>query len=316
MIHSYQESTVTRLHSMMCASLAFTTRSCVDDDISISVSRHNVIAAAERFEWDFDLKRLWLSKQRWTMLVNQYLNKGAMEYWLDGIDTGIAAKKNARGIATMRTNTVAPRMTGRGVTRRWGSCILGFSYRQWPYPQITMHSRTSYLGYIAALDITLAYCLAKEIHLRTGMPPEEMQFVWQLEAAQFHPMRSMAYYLNSPRLRERFFAHNVDNDHSREISPGMHHSGKWFRQIEQMDHEGKPYSEMTYSTFCRLRKRYHTEVIGTEYAENFGDDKVKPFKPLPSLKADELAINFSKKHRNTEPDLDKVDINYDGEDED
>jgi hypothetical protein len=314
MIRTYQEATVTKLHQVMCHSLAFTSRQCVDDDISISVSRHNVVAAAERFEWNFDLRHLWLSRQRWTMLVNQYLNKGAMDYWLDGIQTGIAAKKNARGIATLRTNTVAPRMTGRGVTRRWGSCILGYSYRQWPYPQITMHSRTSYLGYIAALDISVAYCLAKEIALRTGVPPEEMQFVWQLEAAQFHPMRSMAFYLNFHRNRQRLFKHDPNHPQSREMCPGMHHTRKWFDQIERMDQDGLPYSEMTYSTFCRIRKRYHTEVIGLEYAEQFGDDRVKPFQPLPSLHTRDLVIKFSKKHERAEPDLDKVELNYDGKD--
>lgn len=173
-----------------------------------------------------------------------------------------------------------------------------------------MHSRTSYLGYIAALDITVAYCLAKEIAARTGVPPEEMQFVWQLEAAQFHPMRSIAYFLNYSKNREFFLGVEPD----RESCPGVYHSRKWFSQIQRMDEEGLPYSDMTYSTFCRIRKRYHTEVMGLDYADRFANDKVKVFQPLPPLRTGALEIRFSKKHARIEPDLDQVELNYDGED--
>lgn len=309
MMYTYHEADVNKLHRALIHSLAFTDRMDTSDDISISVSRHNVIALAERFDWDFDLKQLWISKQRWTMLINQYLNPGSVEFWLEGIESGIAAKKNARGIATLRTNTVAPRMTGRGVTRRWGSCILGFSYRQWPVPQITMHSRTSYLGYIAALDISVAHCLAKLVSERTGIDTSEMQFVWQLEAAQFHPMRSMAFYLSSARNRHRFLEMIPD----REACPGVFHSRRWFAQIEKMDKENLPYSGMTYSTFCRLRKRYHTEVWGLKYANEFADDKVKAFQPLPSLRTGDLTLSFSKRHLKKDADPSQVELDYDGE---
>lgn len=310
MIHSYRRDTATDLHQRLCESLALSARPEIDDDISISVSRHNVVAAADRFEWDLDLKSLWLSKQRWTMLVNQYLDPGAMGYWLDGIESGLAVKKNARGIATMRTNTVTPRQTGRGLTRRWGSCILAFSYRQIPRPQFTMHSRTSYLGYIAALDMSLAYCLAKRVEERTGVPPEEMSFIWQLEAAQFHPMRSMAWYFSHDKMD--FYSFDVSHPKARERCPGMYHSRKWFDKFREMDREGLFYSDMTYSTYARIRKRYHTEVKGFDYSQRFADDDVKAFRPLPSLHTGDLVINFSKNALRREPDLDKVEENYDG----
>lgn len=306
MIHRFSCETVTDLHEKMVGELVYRTRPEVDDDISISVSLHNVIAHAKSFEWDFNLKDLWLTSHRWSMMVNQYLNRGALDYWLDSIDKGIAPKRNARGIATMRMNEVAPRNTGRGVTRRWGSCMLALSYRQLPAPQITLHSRTSYLGYIAALDLTVAYKAAQLVSEIVGIPVKEMQFVWQLEAAQYHPMRSMAWILGNVRRRNEFW----ENDFTREQSPGLFHTRKWFDQIDQMDHEGKLYEEMTYATFLRVRKRYHTEVWGYDFGEPFETPLTKRFKPLPSLHVDDLMIKFGKKEK--EPDLDKVELNYDG----
>jgi hypothetical protein len=311
-MHMYHEATATELHDVLCTSLARTSRDSVDDDISISVSRHNVLAAAHRFEWDLDLSSLWLSKQRWTMLINQYVDVGAMDYWLDSIETGLAVKKSARGVATMRTNTVAPRKTGKGLTRRWGSCILGFSYRQLPQPQFTMHSRTSYLGYIAALDISLAHCLASAVGERTGIPPEEMMFVWQLEAAQFHPMRSMAWYFDGSLDQRDFLRFRVDHPQARQICPGMYHSRKWFDKFQKMDEEGLLYEDMTYSTYARMRKRWHTEIKGYDYGEPFETPNAKRFKPLPSLKTGDLVLKFSKSALRREADLDKVEENYDG----
>jgi hypothetical protein len=115
-MHTYHEATVTELHRAMTRSLTFTKRADVDDDISISVARHNVLAVADCFEWDFPLHHLWYSKARWGALCSQYLDKGAMEFWLDSISKGMAVKKNARGIALLRTNLVNSYAAGRGTT--------------------------------------------------------------------------------------------------------------------------------------------------------------------------------------------------------
>ncbi|MGH3834118.1 MAG: hypothetical protein ACRDSF_00220 [Pseudonocardiaceae bacterium] len=306
MIHTFRYPTVTELHEGILEELVYSKRSKVDDDISISVSMHNVIASAKSFQWDFDLKTLWLTRHRWSMMVNQYLNAGALDYWLDSIAAGIAPKKNARGIATMRMNEVKPRQSGRGVTRRWGSCMLALSYRQIPRPQITLHSRTSYLGYIAALDLTLAYKAAQLVSEITGIAVSDMQFVWQLEAAQYHPMRSMAWILGDEDRREEFWAMDL----GREECPGFFHTKKWFDQIDAMDNSGKLYEEMTYATFCRIRKRLHTEVYGYPYGEDYETESNKRFAPLPSLSVEDLTIKFAKKAK--EPDPDKVELNYDG----
>ena len=38
--------------------------------------------------------------------------------------------------------------------------MLTFSYKALPQPHITMHSRTSYLGYLGALDMSVGWRLA------------------------------------------------------------------------------------------------------------------------------------------------------------
>lgn len=289
----------------MVSSLALNDQVRVDDDISISVSRHNVMAVADYFEWDYPLHKHWYSKARWGALVSQYLDMGAYQLWLDSIEKGLAVKKNARGIATLRTNLVTPKRSGNGgFTRRWGSCILAFSYRQFPVPQVTMHSRTSYLGYIGALDITLAYCLASDIQARTGCPPESMRFVWQLDAIQFHPMRSCGWMFHNSE--DRFLSFDTSRPHARQNCPGIYHGRKWFDKWIELDEAGVPYSEMSYNTMARFRRRYHTEILGYDYGKPFENGEMRRFKPIQPFRPRDLVIHFSKRAQHAESDLRKA----------
>lgn len=310
-MHTYHTDTATQLYDRMVSSLALSKRSETDDDISISVARHNVLAVAESFVWDYPLHKHWYSKARWAALTSQYLNPGALDFWLEGIATGLAVKKNARGIATLRTNLVTPRKSGRGLTRRWGSCILAFSYRQLPIPQITIHSRTSYIGYIGALDLSLAYCLAKEISERVGIYTEDMRFVWQLDAIQFHPMRSIGWLF---RVDEDYFLEfDVTRRDAREQCPGVYHARKWFDKWIELDKAGIPYSEMAYNTMARFRRRYHTEILGYDYGEPFETPEMKRFNPIVPFRPRDLVISFSKRAQRSDATLDQVEADYDGE---
>jgi hypothetical protein len=306
LMYTYLTKDATRLYREMVRSLAITSQGQVDDDISISVSRHNILAVAESFKWDYPLHKHWYSKARWGALVSQYLDKGAYELWLDSIENGLAVKKNARGIATLRTNMVAPRQSGRGLTRRWGSCILGFSYRQLPLPQITMHSRTSYLGYIGGLDISLAHCMAREVGERVGLPVEAMRFVWHLDAIQFHPMRSVGwmFYENE----DQFLNFDPKAKTARQECPGVYHSRKWFDKWIELDEAGIPYADMAYNTMARFRRRYHTEILGFEYGEPFETPAMRRFKPIAHFRPADLVIHFSKRASRAEPDFDKVEV--------
>lgn len=303
--HIYTAPTASELHTEICDSLAYGPAADMDMVTSVDIQKHNVLGMADSFEWDFDLRDLWLTKSRWTTMIRQYINPVALDYWLNSCEKKLKGRK--RGVSVMRTNEVqqrtnATRGGGERVWRAWGSCMLAVGYRALPTPQITLHSRTSYLGYIGALDVSVAYHCARLVGERVGLVPEDIQFVWHLEAAQFHGFKSLAYLLDDPEAREEFLALDVGNDELRDKrfrreQPGLYVSRKWMNSFEKEDGEGKLYGDMNFGQTRRIRKRYHTEVMGWEFGEPFegGDHRSasqnKRFKPLPSCPASSLTFD-------------------------
>jgi hypothetical protein len=71
----------------------------------------------------------------------------------------------------------------------------------------------------------------------------------------------------------------------------------WLRRVRIEDRDGKTYGDMTYNTYRRIRRRWHTEVLGHEKAVTFegwsyykqgekaGEQKeyFKAYPPLPSV---------------------------------
>lgn len=310
-LHVYTADTASDLHGMMCHSLAYGTKSDMDLVTSVDVQKHNVIATAESFAWDFDLSDLWLTKTRWTTMIRQYINPIALEEWLNACEAKLVGRK--RGVSIMRTNEVQKRTSpkkqladgsenGIRTWRTWGSCMLAIGYRALPRPQITLHSRTSYLGYIGALDLSVAYHCATLVAERVGLSVEDIAFTWHLEAAQFHAFKSLAYLLQDDDRRESFMDLVVGESDAQDLQmrrrqPGLYISRKWMNTFEKEDAEGKLYGDMNFGQTRRIRKRYHTEVLGYEFGEPYegGDHRSrsqnKRFKPLPSVKASELTFD-------------------------
>lgn len=285
MIHAYRFPTVTQLHDGLARKLLFARREDLDDANSVDVQLHNVVAEAKSFDWDYLVNRLWVPKTRWTTMVRQYVDPNSLHEWLGTIESRFPDSK--RGIAVMRTNTVQARQTGRGVTRRWGSCMLSLSVRMKPRPQVTLHSRTCYLGYLSVLDLTVAYVCAKLAAARIGkIEVEDFSFVWQLEMAQFHGFRCLAWPLGDFALSEEF----INHDAGKSSYPGMHIARKWHDSLAQLDREGVPYGDMPFSSYKRVRRRWHAEMLGEEYASRFagGVKNDKPYKRLPDLHVSEL----------------------------
>jgi hypothetical protein len=301
----YSAETASELHTDMCESLAYGHTTEMDMVTSVDIQKHNVVGIADSFEWDFDLRDLWLTKSRWTTMIRQYINPVALETWLNSCEAKLKGRK--RGVSVMRTNEVAQRTGttragGERVWRAWGSCMLAIGYRALPRPQITLHSRTSYLGYIGALDMSVAYLCAKQVAERVGLSVEDIQFVWHLEAAQFHAFKSLAYLLDDNEKREEFMAIKVGEDDQadkalKRKTPGLYIARKWMKAFEVEDAQGKRYGDMNFGQTRRIRKRYHTEVMGYEYGEPFegGDHRSasqnKRFKPLPSCPASSLTFD-------------------------
>lgn len=294
MITALQFNDAQSMHEHMCNRLMFGERFGKDWDWmhGTEVGLHNVSLGCRSFDWEFDLKRLWMPRTRWTMMVRQYIDPEALDDWREKVADRLVGK--GRGIAVLRTRTVQGKGSGRGVRRRWGSCMLAMSYRTNPIPTVTLHSRTTYFGYLAAMDITVANALAWEASHITGIHPSEMGFVWNLELAQFHGFRSLAWPLGNPEIKRRM-DQDVDSrfSFSTKVVPGYRKALDGYERLLKSDRAGKLYGDEAFSSFARVRRRFHTEVMGVEYGEQFSGGTLNrggkgPFPPLPSVHTDEL----------------------------
>jgi hypothetical protein len=193
----------------------------------------------------------------------------------------------------MRTNLIGPKSNANGQQkwRTWGACMLSLSYRSTPTPQITLHSRTSYMGFLSVLDMNVAHVSARMIAERVGIDPGDIAFLWHIESAQFHSFKSLPYFLMSEKRR----AHVIDGAYDNEATPpALHNARKMIASFDRMDDKGLAYGDMTYGQSRRARKRYHTEVFGEEYGAKFehgghsSSSQNKRMKKLPSLRTDVL----------------------------
>lgn len=314
-MRTYQAETLTDLHTMMTASLVFAEESELDVISNVDVAIHDVIGTADSMAWNFDLKSHWLTPSRWTMMVRQYLDPEALSAWIDLCTSKIGTKD--RGIALMRTNIVKPRggaATGHTnkETRRWGSCMISISYKAKPRPTIHLHSRTTYLGYIGALDLSVAWMCARYLGNELGLKPEDFAFVWTNEAIQWHNFKSMAYLLNNDDLESRnLYRRLLIKPKSRlaedelkllETSPALKMTRQWLTKVRIEDRDGVTYGDMNYNTYRRIRRRWHTEVFGLDYAKTYegwsyykqGEKKGEPkeffkaYLPLPNTPIEKL----------------------------
>lgn len=317
-MHTYSEATMTGLHRAMCDSLIIAGPDQLDLITSVDVQKHNVMAEAESMVWDFDLKTMWLTPSRWTMMIRQYLDPEEVQAWLDVVTSKIGLR--GRGTAVMRTKTVKPRggaATGHTnkETRRWGSCMLSLSYKAKPAPQITLHSRTSYLGYIGALDLSVAWVVARYLANAMGVDVSTFKFVWMNESIQWHNFKSMAYLLCNTEAEDRALYRrllikplsklNGEEVDILQTSPALELTRKWFRKLMMEDQLGRTYGDMTYNTYRRIRRRWHTEVLGYERAQEFegwsyykqgpkeGEQKeyFRAYQPLPNTQVSTLDLS-------------------------
>lgn len=231
---------------------------------SMDFQLNQVMVEAESCAYDFDLKDIWVTQNRWTSLTKQYLDPFTLEGFLGQIEAKLKGRK--RGIAFMRTNDVKPRTTKTNdkVWRRWGSCMLGIGFTSLPKPQITLHSRTTYLGYIGQLDLALVHVVAREIADRLGITVEEISFVWHIEGAQFHSFKSLAWFFQDER-DARFLLEKPHTEKLKSRAPVLWLSQKRMLEYQKLDDDGVLYCDMSFSQQLRIRRRYHTEVMGPEY---------------------------------------------------
>lgn len=311
--HAYSASTLTELHDRMCLDLIYSPRDQLDTVSMIDVSKHNVIGVADSLEWEFDLKSLWLTPSRWTMMIKQYLDPEDVKMWLAQC---VRIGSKGRGQATLRTKIVRSQggsingMTNRE-RRRWGSCMLAVVYKALPTPTITLHSRTSYMGYLSALDLTVAQVLGKYVAELTRQSLQDIGFVWQIDSIQYHSFKSLAYLLMHPdsdhrRVGRRVLLASTSRLSEDELqlleAPAIKISRVWLRKVRKEDQAGMTYGQMNYNTYRRIRRRWHTELFGYNHALQFEGPKIlrdgsqgkeffKAYHPLPHCYASNLDLS-------------------------
>lgn len=327
MIHTYRYSDPVAAHDGMCEQLMYGDQPGTDYDWThgTEVGLHNVGIHCETIDFEYDLKRLWVPPSRWTTMVRQYIDPNALEDCLSKIEERMAGKyagRKGRGIAVLRTRNVQGKGTGRNVRRRWGSCMLSLSFRANPVPTLTLHSRTTYFGYLALVDMAVARTFAAYCSDITGVALADIQFVWMLELAQFHGFRSLAWALGDDEIRWQM---DEDVPKRTELSsravvgnqPGYRKALDGYARILKSDETGVLYGDERFSSFCRARRRFHTEVYGIEYASQFNGGEVphprtgevrqvNHFAPLPSTRVSTLDFT-ALDGRPGEPDEDDED---------
>lgn len=305
MIHTFRAPDALAAHDLMCKTLMFGKTPGRDYDWThgTEVGLHNVGMYADSFDYNFNLARLWIPKSRWSVMARQYIDPDRLEDALAKVEERMAGKfkgKKGRGIAVLRTDEheltdeemfsdlddqdpeiaelktrmVQGKGTGRSVRRRWGSCMLNLSFRANPVPTISLHSRTTYFGYLAALDIAVAHAFAVRCGQVTGIHPGEMHFVWTLDLAQFHGFRSLAWALGDPQIKAKMDKYVDDRFRfSPRISegnrPGFRKALDGYARILKSDRAGTLYGDESFSSFARIRRRFHTEVMGVPYTEQY-----------------------------------------------
>ena len=211
------------------------------------VQAYDVLVTADSLDYNYDLAKSWVTPQRWSMLTKQYLNAGATDQWLDLIQSKMQ-KRRAHGVAFLRSQIVKPRVTSGKPARQWGSCMIGWSFRVFPTPTLVMHSRSTYLGFLAPLDLGVAATLGEMAGKEVGLSPEEIGFAWHIDQITFHTFRSMPWWYSSPRRREW-----LHEGHSM----AAQNANRLLRRFRKMDSEGTPYSAMPYAQERRFRMKWH-----------------------------------------------------------
>ena len=273
--------TMDAMHEGMGKRLLFASADELDSYSSMEVELADVSVLAESMVWTPELRRTWVAESRWNTMIRQYLDPVAVESWLDAIVAREGGSTRKRGSHILRTNLVEKRKGGNAHTRTLGSCMLSLAFRTRPTPQVTLYSRTSYIGYLSLLDMSVAYVAGKLAAERLGLKIEDFSFRWVLEGIQYHAFRTIAYPLGREKVKNKFLAHELDPQY-----PGIWIARKHHTKFTEMDKQGKLYSEMTYTSYRRLRKRWHSEMFGYDYAQQFADydsprSDHRAYKPLP-----------------------------------
>jgi hypothetical protein len=254
---------------------------------SIDVMSGDVLGLADSCAYDLNIgSDVWLTESRWSTLIRQYVNPIWLFTFLDGVKE---LSTYGRGIVALDMNRVEPTIVAanaRANRRKRGGCMRFLTYRAFPYPTISLYSRTSYLGYIGSLDLLLAHKiteLAADM-IGDGLKVDDFHFRWHVEAVQLHMFKAMAYifsagledYLTKKWPTGRVIVHPVTGRKMKlkeeKEYPSWYGMRKWYERIQRLDAEGLLYEDMKYGAEKRVRRRLHA-AIGVDQEPFLGSEK-------------------------------------------
>ena len=277
---------LTDLHDSLTRRILYHQPDCIEGQVAPWVL--DVMVKSPTLEYPgFDLRKVWLTKSGWNALVRKYIDPETTKLWLDKIS---GMKVGRRGILHLRSKNIQAGKRGEGARlppgRQWGSCMLGWTWQPGPYPQLTMHSRTSYVGYMGQLDIGVGAKLGAMAAEAMDVDPAEVAFVWHLGVAQLHPFKTIPWFYQEGREKDRqVLEHPWDLARLRVKYPSVFVVRKEMERIWREDREDKGYGEHHYAQRLRMRQRYHTEVLGLTDGQfhhgSGGRSGMNPFRVTP-----------------------------------
>jgi hypothetical protein len=253
---------------------------------SIDTMVGDVLAMADSSAYDLNLGLdVWLTESRWSTLIRQYVNPMWLFTFLEGVKE---LSTYGRGIVALDMQRVDPTFVlsnARANRRKRGSCMRFMTYRAFPYPTVSLYSRTSYLGYIGQLDLMLAHKIIEMAAdmIGEGLKVDDFKFRWHLEAAQWHGFKSMAYifaqgledFVEGEWPEGKIITHPVSGKRIRIKEEARYPSWKitrsWYQRIQRLDAEGVLYEDMKYGAEKRVRRRLHAQV-GIDQAPFLGKE--------------------------------------------
>lgn len=221
------------------------------------------LGIADSAEYKLDIGQdIWVTPNRWNTLIKQYLDPERLFAWLEGVKD---ISTYNRGITALDMNEVKRTVVAanaRANRRKYGGCMRMLTYRAFPRPTVTLYSRTSYLGYIGALDMLLAH---KVIELAAdmigeGLKVSDFQFRWHCEVFQLHGFKSAAFVFASGQdhLLSEPWPTKKYGPLEQYVTWTLMRN--WWKRMMKHDANGLKYNEMKYSAEKRIRRRWHAQT--------------------------------------------------------
>lgn len=235
--------TLTKLWHGMCLRTFLTRSEEVGKLGGLTVANFDHLIAADSMAFDLDLGRdVWLTQGRFHQLMGAYLPpEEQVEQFLANC-VSLEHKAGRRGAITQLTCRVHGM---KHKNYRWGNCMLSWTYRGSARlrnpPVIALHSRTSNIARIGALDLGLVWVIAKTIADRADLAVEDIAFRWYVDSLQWHG-REGAPWVWSTDGRFKMSPLEIVRNHARFPDadyPGVKRSRSIFRRLETAYERGQ-----------------------------------------------------------------------------